>query len=73
MEQKRKTSMITSQQEDPGFESSLGPFCMELICVGYSEYFQSKDIHRVWLTSYSKLDVGVNINMNGCLSHFVSL
>lgn len=70
MEQKRKTSMITSQQEDPGFESSLGPFCMELI---YSEYFQSKDIHRVWLTSYSKLDVGVNINMNGCLSHFVSL
>lgn len=71
MEQKRKTSMITSQQEDPGFESSLGPFCMELICVGYSEYFQ--DIHRVWLTSYSKLDLGVNINMNGCLSLFVSL
>lgn len=65
--------MITSQREDPGFESSLGPFCMELIYVGYSEYFQSKDIHRVRLISYSKLDVGANINMNGCLSLFVSL
>lgn len=73
MERKRKTSMITSQQEDPGFESSLGVSVWSLSVWAYSEYFQSKDSHRVWLISYSKLDVGVNMNMNGCLSLFVSL
>lgn len=54
------------KQEGSGFESSLVSPC---VCVGslWVLWMQFRE-RRVRLVDYCKLDVGVNVIMNGCLS-----
>ena len=65
-------STVASQLEDPG---SLGSFCVESPCSpcaawvlsGFSSFLpQSKNMLR--LIDDSKLSVGVNVSVLGCLS-----
>lgn len=74
---KKQAPATEKSQESPGFESTswLAPFCVEnsrspcAACVfsRYSSFVShTKHIH-VRLTGNSKLTVGVNISVNGCL------
>ena len=76
-------STVASQLEDPRFASwlgRLGSFCVEFACspcaawvlTGYSGFLpQSKNMLR--LIDDSKLSVGVNESVLGCLSLCVAL
>lgn len=54
-------STVTSQQEGPGFRSSLGFLWSLHVLPGFSP--GTKDMHGFWLTGDSKMTVGKNGNL----------
>lgn len=54
-------STVTSQQEGPGFRSSLGFLWSLHVLPGFSP--GTKDMHGLWLTGDSKMTVGKNADL----------
>ena len=79
-------STVTSQQEGPGFDSGSGCFCVEFVCSpcvflgslgspgspGSSHCPNISILVVGRLIGHSELLVGVNVNVDGCLSLYVS-